>query len=157
MIQIIHTHIYNIYVYIYIYIQIHTHTYTYTYTHTHTYTYNYTHTHILHTHTHRYIYIYIYIYNIYIYIIYGIHHWQIVWSSYRKLAWVEFEPMTTEFRSDALTDWAFRPWVQLALRANFVQLSQFHRLFSVIFHFSSCLHQSPRLFNRNFLEVITWV
>ena len=46
-----------------------------------------------------YIYIYIYIY------IYGIHHWRIFRSSYRKLAWVGFEPPTTEFRSDALTDW----------------------------------------------------
>ena len=45
-----------------------------------------------------------------------IYHWRILWSSYRKLAWVGFEPMTTEFRSDALTDWAIRPWVQLALR-----------------------------------------
>ena len=57
---------------------------------------------------------------------YGIHHWRILWSSYRKLAWVGFEPTTTEFRSDALTDWAIRPWVQLTLRANFVQLLQFH-------------------------------
>ena len=38
--------------------------------------------------------------------IYGIHHWRILWSSYRKLAWVGFEPTTTEFRSDALTDWS---------------------------------------------------
>ena len=58
--------------------------------------------------------------------IYGIHHWRIFRSSYRKLAWVGFEPTTTEFRSDALTDWAIRPWVQLALRANFVHLLQFH-------------------------------
>ena len=36
----------------------------------------------------------------------GIHHWRIIWSSYRKLAWVGFEPMITEFFSDALTDWA---------------------------------------------------
>ena len=33
-----------------------------------------------------------------------IHHWRISWSSYRKLIWVGFEPTTTEFRSDALTD-----------------------------------------------------
>ena len=46
---------------------------------------------------------------------YGIHHWRIIWSSYRKLAWVGFEPTATEFRSDALNDWAIRPWVQLAL------------------------------------------
>ena len=51
--------------------------------------------------------------------IYGIHHWRILRSSYRKLAWVGFELTTTEFRSDALTDWATRPWVQLALRTNF--------------------------------------
>ena len=51
--------------------------------------------------------------------IYDIHHWKIFRSSYRKLAWVGFEPKTTEFRSDALTDWAIRPWVQLALRVNF--------------------------------------
>ena len=61
----------------------------------------------------------------YIYI-YVIHHWRIFRSSCRKLAWVGFEPTTTEFCSDALTDWAIRPWVQLALRANFVQLLQFH-------------------------------
>ena len=36
---------------------------------------------------------------------YGIHHWRILWSSYRKLAWVGFEHTTTEFRSDALTDY----------------------------------------------------
>ena len=47
------------------------------------------------------------------------------WSSYRKLAWMGFEPMTTEFGLDALTDRAIRPWVQLALRANFMQLLQF--------------------------------
>ena len=66
-----------------------------------------------------YIYIYIYVY------ICGIHHWRIFRSSYRKLTWVGFEPTTTEFRSDALNDWAIRPWVQLALRTNFVQLLQF--------------------------------
>ena len=89
--------------------------------------------------------------------IYGIHYRRILWSSYRKLAWVGFEPTTTEFRSDALTDWTIKPWVQLALRANSVQLLQFRRLFSVTFHFGYCLRQSPRCFNRTFVEVITWV
>ena len=74
------------------------------------------------------IYMYIlYIYTLYIYIyiyICGIHHRRMPWSSYRKLSWVGFEPTTTEFRSDALTDWAIRPWVQLTLRANF-QISSF--------------------------------
>ena len=60
------------------------------------------------------------------YIIY-IYHWRIFFrSSYRNLAWVGFEPTTTEFHSDTLTNWSIRPWVQLALRANFVQLLQFH-------------------------------
>ena len=36
--------------------------------------------------------------------------------------------------------------IQLALRANFAQLLQFHHFFSVQFHFSYCLRQSPRLF-----------
>ena len=84
---------------------------------------------------------------------YGIHHWRILWSSYRKLAWVRFEPTTTEFRSDALTDWVIRPWVQLALRANFVQLLQFHGLFTVTFHFGCCHRQSPRLFYSNYIYV----
>ena len=53
---------------------------------------------------------------------------------------------TTEFRSGVLTDWAIMPWVQLALRANFLQPLQFHHLFSVAFYFGYCLHQSPRLF-----------
>ena len=55
------------------------------------------------------------------------------------MAWVGFEPMTIEFHSDTLTDWAIRPWVQLTLRANFVQLLQFHRLFRLTFHFGYCL------------------
>ena len=55
----------------------------------------------------------------------GIHHWEIFRRSYTKLAWVGFEPTTTEFRSDAPTDWAIRPWVKLALIANFIQLLQF--------------------------------
>ena len=48
------------------------------------------------------------------------------WSSDKKVAWMVFEPKTTEFRSDALTNWAIKPRVQLELRANFVHLLQFH-------------------------------
>ena len=75
---------------------------------------------------------------------------------YRKLAWVGFEPMTTEFRSDALTDWAIRPWVQLALRANFVQLLQFH-LFVQCSRFISAIAFVSRhiCFKRNLAQVIT--
>ena len=66
---------------------------------------------------------------------YGIHYWGILWSSYKKLACVGFEPNTTEFRSDALTKSVIRPCVQIALRANFVHLLQFRPFFSVTFHF----------------------
>ena len=37
------------------------------------------------------------------------------------------------FCPDALIDWVIRPWVQLALRANFVEPLQFHRLCQVSF------------------------
>ena len=57
--------------------------------------------------------------------------------SYRKLVWVGFKPRTATFHSDALTNWAIRPWIQPAVRANFVQLFQFLPLFSV--HISFCL------------------
>ena len=65
--------------------------------------------------------------------VYDTHHWGILWSSYRKLAWVGFEPTTTEFRSDAVTYWAIRPWVQLTLRASFLELLQFHRIYIIIY------------------------
>ena len=88
---------------------------------------------------------------------YGIYHWRILWSSYKKLVWVGFEPTTTEFHSDALTDWAIRPWVQLTLSANFVQLLQFHRLVNVTFHFGCCLHQSPRSCFEQFLQLFAFI
>ena len=80
------------------------------------------------------------------------------WSNYRKLAWVELETMTTKFRSDALTDWAIRPWVQVVLRANFVQLLQFH-LFVQCSHFNSAIAFVSRhiCFKRNLAQVITLV
>ena len=82
---------------------------------------------------------------IYIYILHTIHHYAILWSSCRKLAWGGFELMGTEFRSDALTDWAIMPWVQLALRANFLQLHQFHLSLNIRFHFDYCLLQFCRV------------
>ena len=93
---------------------------------------------------------------------YGIHHWSIFWGSYRKLAWVGFEPTTTEFRSDGLTNRAIRTWVELGFRANFVQLLIFHRLFSVTFHLGYCLGQWPYLFQSKFcwgnhMNVAEWV
>ena len=60
--------------------------------------------------------------------------------------WVGFVPhlllnsvQTLKFSSD---DRAIR----LVLRANFIQLLQFYRLFSVRFHFVYCLRQLRRLF-----------
>ena len=101
-----------------------------------------------------YLSIYIYIYSIYIYvciyiciyihILLDIHHWIILRSNYRKLALVEIEPTIVKFCPDTLTDWAFGPWVQLILRANFLQ---FHLLISVKFNFDNCLHQWPCLFH----------
>ena len=75
-----------------------------------------------------------------------IQNWMILWSSYRKLSCVGVEPTTTEFHSEVLNNWAIMPWVQLSLRTKFVQPLQFHRLFSVKFHFGYCLHQSQGLF-----------
>ena len=56
---------------------------------------------------------------------YGIQHWRVLRSNNRKVAWVGFEPTTTEFRSDALPNWAIKSWVQLGLRGIFVQLLLF--------------------------------
>ena len=70
--------------------------------------------------------------------IYGIYQRRIFISSYRKLAWLVFKSLTTEFHSDALTDWAFRPWVQLALRASFLQLLQFY-FFVLSYHHNGFL------------------
>ena len=90
--------------------------------------------------------------------IFGIHLWRSFRSSYRKLAWVGFKPTTTEFRSEALSDWAIKPWVQLTLRANFVQLLQFH-LFAQYSHFISAIAFVIRhiYLKRNLAQVITLV
>ena len=89
---------------------------------------------------------------------YGIHHWMILRGRHKKLAWLGFEPRTTEFHSDALTDWATKPWAQRALRANFVQLIKFHLFvqrsrFISAMAFVSCHTR----FKWNLAQVITWV
>ena len=101
--------------------------------------------------------LYVYVY-VYMYIWYS-HHWTFLRSSYKSRPWPEwgFEPTTTEFRWDALTDWNIKPCIQIALRANFKLLVQFHLLFSVRVHFGYCLRHSPRLFNRCVVDAITWV
>ena len=77
----------------------------------------------------------------------GIHHWKIFRRSYTKLAWVGSEPTTTEFRSDAPTDWAIRSWVKLTLIANFIQQLQFDLSvlcshFVLAIRFVSCFKQN---------------
>ena len=75
--------------------------------------------------------------------------------NYRKLAWVEFEPTTNEFRSEALTDWAIRPWLQFVLRANFVQLFQFHLLVQCSRFISVIAFVSHYIcFKRNLAQII---
>ena len=112
-------------------------------------------------HIYIYIYLYIYIY-IYIYRYIYIYIWYSAlkdfWSSHRKLDWVGFEPTTTELRSDTLMDWATMPWVQLALRANFVQLLQSH-LFVQCSHFISVIAFVSRhiCFKQNLAQVTTLV
>ena len=60
--------------------------------------------------------------------------------------------------SMVLTYWAIKPWVQLALRANFVQLLQFH-LFVQCSRFISTIAFVSRhiCFKRNLAQVITWL
>lgn len=83
-----------------------------------------------------------------IYIVFKVSEslWKFLWNICRKLAWVEFGPITNEFRLDHLTDWAIKSWVQLVLRANFLKLLQFYLLFGVIPRFNYCLRQSRRFF-----------
>ena len=69
-----------------------------------------------------------------------------------------FEPAATEFRLEAPTDRAIRHWVQLGLRANFVQLLQFQffvqcsHVISVIVSVSRQICSKP-----NVAQVITLV
>ena len=57
---------------------------------------------------------------------YGIHHWRIFRSNYRKLTCMGFEPTTTELRSDILTDWAIRSWVTRWLTKEMAKMKPEH-------------------------------
>ena len=74
-------------------------------------------------------------------IIHGIHCRSIFRN--KRLPWMGLEPTTTEFYSDWLTDWSIKPWIDFALRANFVQLFQLHLLkpwvFNLLNLLNSCL------------------
>ena len=73
------------------------------------------------------------------------HHWRVFRSSCSKLARVGFEPTKPELNLVTLEDWALRPLVWLALRANSVQLIQVRLLFSVQIYLCHCLRRSLRL------------
>ena len=85
--------------------------------------------------------------------VYDIYHWRTLWSgSWTHNHWIPFR---------LSNDWAIRPWIQFALRFDFVQSLQFHRLFSVRFHFGYCLRQFPHLFllrfcRGNHMSVAEW-
>ena len=87
----------------------------------------------------------------------SIHHWRILWNSSRRLSKVGFEPKTTDFCSDALIDLAIRPWVQLALITNSVQLVQFSCFFKGRFVSGNVFASFEIYFSRSFSEVITWM
>ena len=79
---------------------------------------------------------------------YDIRQWRIIWSSYRKLVRKGFEPTTTEFLSDTLTDWAIRSWnCFLSFKVFLISNCQFHLSFS----FS---HQSDVLFSSTNIQII---
>ena len=79
--------------------------------------------------------------------IHGIHHWRIFRSSYRKLAWVGFEPMTTEFLIIALTEWIISPWSPIRLQSQLCTPTTVSSLCSVFtFHLGLCLCQSRHHF-----------
>ena len=89
---------------------------------------------------------------------YSIHHWQILWSRYRKLAWVGFEPTITEFRLDALTNWTITSWVQLGLRAYVAQLFEFqcHNSFRLFAFVSRHVYFHQRFPVDNHMSVFEW-
>ena len=55
----------------------------------------------------------------------SIHHWTILGSSYRNLAWIEFESTTTDFHSDALTNGAISRELNLHLEPTLYSYSNF--------------------------------
>ena len=68
------------------------------------------------------------------------------------------EPTTTEFHSDHLTDWTIKPFAQLAVRARFVQLLQFHLFVPCSGFISAFACISGHIsFKTNLIQVVAWV
>ena len=109
----------------------------------------------MYTYIYTYVYIYICIY-MYVLYVYSIHHSRIFRSSYIAIL--------KNFRIWTHDHWIFfrrskrlsYPWVQIALRANFVQLLRFH-LFVQCSHFISAIPFVSRhiCFKQNLAQVIT--
>ena len=78
--------------------------------------------------------------------IHGIHHWRIFRSSYRKLAWVGFEPMTT---LNSVRRSKRQSYHTMSLTRSQSQLCAVTPISSLcsefIFHFGLCLRQLPHL------------
>ena len=77
-----------------------------------------------------------------------------------RLVWVGFEPTTSEYHSEALTDWPIRQWVQRAFRANFMRLYIYSNfIFLKVSNFISALAfvSSHVYLIETFVEITTWV
>ena len=70
--------------------------------------------------------------------IYGIHPWRTVWSSYRKLAWVGFEPTTNDFVATQMMYGYIK--YQVANRLNFITSFE---------HAFSCSKAGSTFWNKN--------
>ena len=95
----------------------------------------------------------------------SIYHWRAFRNSYRKFPWVEFEPNDNliPFRCcNQLSSTEFKSSVQHTLKANFVQLLQFHLfiqwrpLISVI-AFVSCHICFKRIIAHVIILVAEWI
>ena len=140
-------------IYLYVYIWIHMSHISYVYIYKYIYIYTYTYIHCFNRSLAQVITLVVELIGTY-----GIHHWRIFRSSYGKLACVGFEPTITEFPLDGLADWAIRPWVQLALRGNSVQLLQFHLFFQCSRFISVFAFVSRQIcFKRSLAQVIVLV
>ena len=118
----------------------------------------------IHLYMHIYIYIYIYIY-IHVHIdtdIYGIHHCRFFRSSYKRLAWVEFELVTTAFHSNPLTKEPLAHEFYSHSEPNLYNCFSF--IFYSAFRFNFChyLHPSSHLPRSKFctsneMSVAEWI
>ena len=74
---------------------------------------------------------------------YGIDHWQIYWSSYRKLVWEGFEHTTIKFHFNLLSYHAMS-----SIRTQEILYSYFNLIVISLSQFilAVCFPQSPHLF-----------